>query len=646
MLRRLGWIAATLTLGVLLSSVFRSTNVTVSLVTLILCALALARPEDVLLVAIAFAGLGNILRVLAGISTLRVEEIIVAAALFGWCVRSAVDRADARPPRAGVPVLPVMLLGLTVACSAAVWMRVDQVWTTYLSSYLGELWRWVATQYFVDSSRFADVVSTMAVLESLALCLAVASVCHGDRTFLTRALRMLIVGGGAVGALSVFRVVEITIRNPNSIAILRAGAGLRISPQISDYIAAAAYFGLCWTAALGFVLQRTRERVLMIAAAILLAAGLFLTGSRSAVGAAAAGILVLAYLVARRKNATYTRAVIGVAVIALVGFALVFARLVGHDLTGATAAESLKVRFEIVRAGISVFETHPIFGVGLDRFFLYLRPFASPQLRAYGRLNPHNDFLRMAVEFGSIGLCLFLWILLDCAHRIGAYWNGEDPPLAGLVGGLTAFLITMLSSNPLMVHSISYVFWMALGLATGGATAGRENVTASDKMASQRGWRRTALISVCSAAIVTSIPFRANREIAATDLAGVTYGLYDWTTSPAGVPTRLSGANATLFVSADAQMVEIPLTGTSPTGRDQRVSAFLDGRLANELMVGREPQQLRIVLPNHVAHARRIDLDVSPTWIPADVEGAGDDHRTIGVRVGKVIVLRATSGGG
>jgi hypothetical protein len=153
------------------------------------------------------------------------------------------------------------------------------------------------------------------------------------------------------------------------------------------------------------------------------------------------------------------------------------------------------------------------------------------------------------------------------------------------------------------------------------------------------------MMTLFACAIVASVPFRAAREVVAANLAGVTYGLYDWTTSPDGVPSRLSGARATLFVAADVQVVEVSLTGTLPTGGLQTVQAFLDGRLANELLVGRDPRRLRIVLSNHAERPRRIDLYVSPTWIPADVDASSEDHRTLGVRVGEVAVLRGTPGG-
>jgi hypothetical protein len=638
-----GWTIATLTLGLLLSSLFRSTNFTVHLATVAFCALAIARPSDALLAAAAFVGFGDILGHLSGVPTLRAEDAIVVATLFGWSLRALVARDSGRPLLRHLNSVPVALFGLTALCSAVVWMRLDQARTAYLSTYLADVWHAVSSEYFVRMDRFLEVASTVALLESLALYLAAASMCQADRTFFSRAVRMLIAGGAGLGVLSIVRIVEITMRNPNAIAMIRAAyGGVRISPQIPDYIAAASYFALCWTAAVGAALQRSRLRVFMVIAALASMAGLFLTGSRSGVGAAGVGIFVLAYLVARRRVRIQSLSPIGFGAIALAVFAVMFRQLIGHDLTGVTAGESLKVRIELVKAGAGVLGKHPLFGVGLDRFFLYLDRFASPQLKAawYGRLNPHNDFLRIATEFGLVGLSLFLWTLVGSVRRIWhSVSNRVDAPVAGLVGGLAAFVITMFISNPLMVHPVSYAFWIALGLATGEAAATESAGTRSDDVA-QPPWSRNALIALCACVIVASVPIRAAHEIAAVDLAGVTYGLYDWTASPDGSPSRLSGAQATVFVSADARAVEFPLTGTLPSGGSQTVQVLVDGRPADQLSVGQEPKRLRLVLPNRTGRARRIDFHVSPSWSPADVDASSDDHRRFGVRIGEVAVAR------
>jgi len=651
-LTAVGWTGATLTLGVLLSSLFHSTNFTVRLATVAFCALSVWRPRDAVLVAVAFAGLGGILGTLAGERTFRADEAMVVAGLFGWCAREIIPavRGVARRPFRDLNVTPVALFGLTALCSTMVWMRVDQVRTVYFSTYLTTVWHSLSTEYFVRIDRFMELASLATLLESLALYLAVASMCRDDSTFVNRAVRMLIAGGTGLAALSVVRVTEIALRNPDAIAMLRATApGLRISPLIPDYIAAAAYFALCWATAIGIGLQRSRGQIVILGASLVLLAGLFLTGSRSAIGAAAGGIAVVAYLALRGKKAFSPLPIIGFAVVAVGILAIVFPRLIGHDLTGATAGESLKVRFELWKAGVRVLLAHPLFGVGLDRFFLFLDQFATPQLKVMwtGRLNPHNDFLRIAAEFGLVGLSLFLWTLRESGRTIARGGSlGPNLRLAGLIGGLTAFAITMCISNPLMLRPTSYIFWVALGVATGGAAAAvtAESSDTSAPVQRRTGWRRM-LAPVCACAIVASVPVRASHELAAVNLAGVTYGLYAWTAAPDGTASRVTGPTATVYVAADARMVEFSLSGTLPTGRPQTVEAFVDGRLANQVSVSQQAQRLRVALPKVTGRARRIDFRVSPTWIPAEVEPASDDHRTLGIRIGEIVVRREPPGG-
>ena len=150
---------------------------------------------------------------------------------------------------------------------------------------------------------------------------------------------------------------------------------------------------------------------------------------------------------------------------------LSYSWMVGRDFAGEMARQSLIVRGELIRAGLHVIGTRPLFGVGIDRFYLLAGEFASPELRALwqGRMNPHNDFLRFGAELGLVGLGLFIWILAGAGRRI---WQAlqEDRATPGwpvIAAGLVAFLVTSLVSNPLMVREVSYVFWIALGLAVG-----------------------------------------------------------------------------------------------------------------------------------------------------------------------------------
>ncbi len=515
--------------------------------------------------------------------------------------------------------------------------------------YLEALLQFMTRDYFARPGDFWVLVSAAVMLEGLALYVVVAALCQKDPAFFDRALRMLVIGGAGLAVMSVVRLVEILLRNPAAIAAMRAtSAGLRVSPQIGDSIAAGSYFALCWVAALGVAVAAPRGRLLWLGLGVPLLAALYLTGSRSVMAAMVAGLLVLGILVVIRRHGRMVRGVIGFASVAIVAMVVSYPWLIGRDIAGQTAARSLTIRRELAISGLRVIATRPVFGVGIDRFYLVAGSVASPELNAMwrGRKNPHNDFLRIGAELGLIGLALFLWILTGAARRTWLLLQQtHDPRLAGLAGGLVAFLVTSLVSNPLMMRDVSYAFWIALGLAVGQSPpspAARE--TQHDTAPASASWRdrfvrwRWALgIALCGV-LVFSVPFRSRQEIAALNVARVTYGLFDWMTDANGVRCRLSGPRATIFVDGDVRQVEIPLSGTLPSGLPQQVEVQLDGRLANRLSVGPDWQWLRIMLPRVSANPRRIDLTVTPSWVPADVIRGNHDRREFGVRVGEISV--------
>ncbi len=236
-----GLIAVILPLAVVLLSVALSpaSNWTVRTALAGFCILAVARPDAALLVTIAFAGFGIILSHLAGVPDLRVTEVLVVASLAGCCVRALPHVAPFRRALAGWISAPVVLFAIAAAASTVVWQRVYQAETGYPSAYVQALLLFVSRDYFFQPGDFQLLVSTAVILEGLALYVVFAALCQLDPTFFGRALRMLTLGGAGLAVLSAVRLGEILLRNPGAIEALRAtSVGLRISPQIPDYIAA------------------------------------------------------------------------------------------------------------------------------------------------------------------------------------------------------------------------------------------------------------------------------------------------------------------------------------------------------------------------------------------------------------------------
>jgi len=653
-----GWITVILPLAVVLLSVALSpaSNWTVRTTLAGFCILAIARLDAALLVTTALVGFGIILSHLAGVPTLRVTEVLVVASLAGCCVRALPHGTPLRRAVTGWISMPIVLFAIAATASTVVWQRVYQVETGYASAYVQALLHVLSRDYFVQPGDFWVLASTAVILEGLALYVVVAALCQVDATFFGRALRMLTLGGAGLAVLSAVRLADILLRNPGAIEALRAtSVGLRISPQIPDYIAAGSYFALCWLVALGIAMASPRSRLVWVAAGVPLIAALYLTGSRSVIAAAFVGLVVLVFIVVRQRIAA-VRGVVAFAVLAVVVMVLSYSWMIGRDFAGEMARQSLTVREELVRAGLRVIATRPLFGVGIDRFYLLAGGLASPELLALwqGRMNPHNDFLRFGGELGLVGLGLFLWILAGAGRRTWrALQRTRDPRLAGLAAGLVAFLVTSLVSNPLMVREVSYVFWIALGLAVGHSArlqAPRDvpeevmsGSAGTPRRVSQLRWTIGLLLG---GLLVFSVPFRARQELATVDLTRVSYGLFEWGIEPDGTRCRWSGPRATLFVDGRARLVEIPLSGTAPSGVLQQVEVRVDGRLANRIAVGSEWHRLRTLLPSSPSTApHRIDLIVSPSWVPAEVIPGHQDRRVLGVRVGEISVIMTSNQG-
>ena len=613
------------------------------------CALAIVRPDAALLITIALVGFGTILSHLAGVPMLRVTEVFVVGSIAGFGVRALQRGSSFQRALASHVSVVIVLFAVTVIGSTVVWLRVYQIQTTYPSDYIQAFFRFLTRDYFVEPGDFAVLVTAMTILEGLALFVVSAAFCRVDQTFFDRALRMLAAGGAGVAVMSVVRLAEILLRSPGALDVMRASAGgLRISPQIGDYIAAGAYFALCWIVTLGIAIHASKRRAGWILIGLPLIVALYLTGSRSVIGAALIGLTALSLSLGRQR--AVVRGVVVFAVVVVVAMVLTYRWTIGRDVAGTLARQSLTIRAELLRAGLDVMATRPLFGVGLDRFFLVAGGYASPELRAQwqGRMNPHNDFLRFGGELGLIGLALFLWILAEAAVRVRtALHSTRDVRLAALIGALVAFLVTSLVSNPLMVRDVSYVFWFALGLSAGfGARLQPSDERPARRVLEPAGPRpalarmRAPAAVLLMIAIVVSIPFRAAQEVAAVDLVHVTYGLFEWGREPDGTPSRWSGPTATFFADGRARLLDIPLSSTAPVGAPQQVEVRVDGRLADRIAVGPEWRHVRTVLPpNESTRPHRIDLTISPPWVPAEVMPGNHDYRVLGVKVGVVKVV-------
>lgn len=285
-----------------------------------------------------------------------------------------------------------------------------------------------------------------------------------------------------------------------------------------------------------------------------------------------------------------------------------------------------KGRIAVWQVALRMIEEHPLTGQGLGNapgeFERVRASLGIESLPRDARLSPHNTYLLVASELGALGLAAFVLMLAAVVIGVRAPGNlvprtAATWPVAGLVGGLVGYTLTMLTGDRILLREDVVVGTLCAALATLGAPP------------LPRAWRVTAvglLLVACAswpvrtgwiggrAALVAAPPHEGLHP----DQLGARGETYRWTTG-----------DAVLHVPAEAWRVRIPVRNLSP--QPQRLEVTIDGRPADRRLVDSGPWVvLDYRLPPHPdGRWHAIRLQVSPTWqVPGDA-------RVLGVVVGE-----------
>src|SRR5262249_39998235 len=141
-----------------------------------------------------------------------------------------------------------------------------------------------------------------------------------------------------------------------------------------------------------------------------------------------------------------------------------------------------------------------------------------------------------------------------------------DWRLLGALAGVIAFLVTCLTSHPLLVTEVLVVFWIQFGLVV---VLGRSIVLSAEPepaRAARPGFALTALTVVAAVLIAASIPVRAFQHPSAPALAAAVDGFYLWETGSDGQRYRWTSEFASVFAPVDARRIEIPVRAPLAAG--------------------------------------------------------------------------------
>ncbi len=118
----------------------------------------------------------------------------------------------------------------------------------------------------------------------------------------------------------------------------------------------------------------------------------------------------------------------------------------------------------------NIIADEPVTGIGIGAFYR-VSPLYTPQLSSsLKQENAHNYYLQLAAELGIPALLLFIGVLIfafKAGFRALARSDSTGKGVvAGLLVGLGAYLITMLTGHPLLLSDQQFLFWSIIAFVT------------------------------------------------------------------------------------------------------------------------------------------------------------------------------------
>jgi O-antigen ligase len=614
-----------------------------------MAALAVSRPADALLV---FAGLVPFAFALTTTVwpayPFGFDEALALAFLAGYCGhRALVSAARPSAPPADSTSVAARLFVVVVLASAIVQFSVVQVWHDYPVEYARYFLKFLWSEYLttiVDRRPWVDgraFVGTAALLiDGVAIFGCARALCNEHAGLGRRLTNVIAIAATGVAVLTMTTTIGAALERNWSTVETISNARYS-SPAIPSINTAGVYLLLGAFLTFGTAAVSSPWAMLgWMAAGYLCAIGIGLTGTRAAiVSGVAVGVVALA--VARssrvRSWSPHRAALGGIALAVIIGAGIILFN--PFDMLNNDVAQSLRMRTFFVQTGLKMMGSAPIAGVGVGQYENRYLEFRIPELRRYyaptTAENAHNYFLWIGAELGIIGIGLFLWFLGAALARMAGRIRapGTDYWRLGLTAGLVAFVITWTTGQPLLVPAVAYTFWILFGAAAAPMAASR----------AQPDERRRQILAwgslAAAALLVVTLPVRVHGAISDIDLSRISYGFEPWEKTANGEPFRWTGPRATFFVRSAVRGIDLPFPRNLLAAPDGvRVDIFTDGRLAEhvELRYG-EGRTAQVAAPPVAGPFWRVDLRISPTWVPQHVIPNSQDGRELGVPVAQFV---------
>jgi len=417
-------------------------------------------------------------------------EVVFLAVILVWLAR-LILRKDLKFVKTSLDIpLGIFLLLVLMSCGITL-IRINHLFSSFLAGNLGAALQKI---FLLDKStnlpNFYTLRYTLTIVEGILVYFFMVNTIR-YRGFLRKVITVIILSSAVVASYGIFQyltrfhLLEYWVRQDPSLT--------RINATFQDPNSLGSYLVLAILLAGSLFLMGGRwKRLFLGCLTVALGLCLVFTASRATWASLALILVVMIIVLSREKigiffktgfSREHGKKIIVVTLIFLLVFvvALVllaskaelevgkrgsyydvllsmfkFSNLIGEEIDSRM--------FHFWRPGWQMVRDHPVLGVGIGSFYWLLRIYLNfpPESPIYD--NAHNYFLQIWAELGTAGLVSFLLILVVIL-RTGMqllmtvkdrHWRLVT---LGLVGGITGFLLTHLTSHAMILLEMQFIFW-------------------------------------------------------------------------------------------------------------------------------------------------------------------------------------------
>jgi O-antigen ligase len=350
--------------------------------------------------------------------------LLLEQMVLGACAGGLVWLGPRMATRIGAPA--ALVAAVALGSAAAMWPALAAATAPPgIDHTPGIVWQQLLVRRDAGNTAvWSPVFAALMVAESCLLGWLAEREARRSPGFVSRLLWMLLAGHAAAALLSIEQIIEVAYVSGGGLhALPRALLDVRLSTEM-DVHAAGSAFLLAAVAGAGLIRGPMLHRLAAAGLVAVVGLGLWITGSRFALGGAVLAAAAAVALWARRFS-WWRMALAGLA-IALVLAAGWFG-VVKKTPRYNELSNSVQTRVLIAQASLRLFTTAPVFGIGIDQLHDASERVVAPgfrELSGYAKQNAHNNFLQTLAELGLVGLAVMMFWL---TALLGGAWRAPAP---------------------------------------------------------------------------------------------------------------------------------------------------------------------------------------------------------------------------